>query len=486
MKQTGNFTQGIKASLLATTLAAGLMHISSAVAAPSLTIYNGNFAVVRDTVKLNLNKGSNQVKYQDITKQLEPDSVVFRSTDKKWDFSIQEQNYLSLPVNETLLLNHFEGQSIDFEVTRNDKTNVVPGKIIRSGLSGGTPIIEMDGKTRFGLPGRPLFPALKDDALLKPTLAWILNSGKAGSLNAELAYLTGGLSWKADYNLIAQEKSDKVDINGWVTFNNQSGKSFNSAKIKLMAGDINKIEPQSDRILLGKARAMEMSSAAPAVTEKDFDDYHLYSIARPVDLADGESKQVAFVDTQGVSSQTLYRYDGAQIDRRYPANMEHIRNDPNYGTQSNPKVWIYREFLNSKSNGLGIPLPKGRVRFYQQDSDGQMEFLGENNIDHTSIDANVSIYTGNAFDVTGSRKRIDYKMNSRENSAQESFEITVKNSKKEAVTVTVVEHLYRWTTWSIQSPSDKFEKTDGQTIEFKIKLKPDEEKTVSYTAQYQW
>lgn len=485
MKPSGN-AKSIQTGLALTgAMVAGLMHISSAAANPSLTIYNGNFAVVRDTLNLKLTKGSNLIKYQDITRQLEADSVVFRPLDSKWNLTIQEQNYLSLPVNEALLLNHFEGQTIDFEVTRNNATSVIPGKIIRSSLSGDAPIIEMDGKTRFGLPGRPLFPALKDDTLLKPTLAWQLYSTKAGNTRAELAYLTDGLRWKADYNIVASKNSDRVDVNGWVSFQNQSGKSFRNAKVKLMAGDINKIAPAQPYAARARMAVME-EAMAPPVTAKDFDEYHLYSIGHTVDLNDGESKQIAFVTASGVKSSTRYIYDGAQLDQRYQPAMERIRNDPNYGIQSNNKVWIYREFDNNKGNGLGIPLPKGRVRFYQQDEDKQLEFLGENNIDHTAADATVSLYTGNAFDVVGSRKRLDFKLNNRENSAQESFEITLKNSKKQAVTVSVVEHLYRWTSWDIQQHSDTFKKTDSQTIEFETELKPNQEKTITYSVHYQW
>ena len=169
-------------------------------------------------------------------------------------------------------------------------------------------------------------------------------------------------------------------------------------------------------------------ASGPQVTEKTMDEYHLYTIQRPLELNDGESKQVQFISAAGVTSKTRYLYNGAQIDRRFRPNMEHIRNDPNYGTNSNPKVSIYREFKNSKDNGLGIPLPMGRVRFYQQDSDRQLEFLGENNIDHTAKDALVSVYTGNAFDISGERKRVDFKMNSRDNHAEESFAITVRNT----------------------------------------------------------
>ena len=452
--------------------------------APSLTLYNDNFAVVRDTLQLTLKPGINQVRYQEITTQLEPDSVIFRPLEKKDQLFVLEQNYHSLPVNESLLLQHYEGEVIDFEVTRNNQTEILSGKIIRSGTSSGVPVIEIDGKTRFGLPGTPLFPALKDDALLKPALNLQLDSATSGKISAELAYLTGGLSWKADYNLVARESSDQLDLSAWVTINNDSGKNFDNAKVKLMAGDFNKIAPQEAQ--LAQVRMMAAARVKTQITEKDFDDYHLYSIDRPVNLDNGESKQVEFIRASVIKSETRYLYNGAQIDARYPANMEHIRNDPNYGVKSNTKVWIYRQFSNSKDNGLGVSLPKGRVRFYQQDQDKQLEFLGENNIDHTAQGALVSLYTGNAFDISGERTRLNYELHTRENRAQESFEITVKNRKKQAVTVTVIEPLYRWTNWEIVDHSEPFTKTDSQTIEFNLKLKPEQEDTLTYTVNYSW
>ena len=457
-------------------------------ASPSLTIYNDNFAVVRDTLQMPLKKGINQVQYHNISQQLEPDSVVLRPQNKKWQIQILQQNYLSKPINEALLLQHFEGHIIDFEIHRNQTTQIVQGKIVRSGAGSGynnTPIVEMEGKTRFGLPGRPLFPPLKNDTLLKPTLDWQLLSSKTGEADLQLAYLTRGLSWKADYNVIANDKTEQVQINGWVTFNNASGMPFEDAKIKLMAGDIHKVtEPKlMERQMM---RASAADSMSPQVTEKDFDEYHLYSIANPVDLDDGESKQIGFVDANHVTAKTLYVYDGAKINRYYGNNLDRIRNDPGYGTESNSEVWIMREFENSKANNLGIALPKGRVRFYQQDDDGQLEFLGENNINHSPKNETISLYTGNAFDIKGERKRVNYSVNQQDKWARESFEITLKNQKKKPVTVKVVEHLYRWVNWNIEQKSHSFHKTDSQTIEFEVPLKPGQTSVVSYHVHYKW
>ena len=189
-----------------------------------------------------------------------------------------------------------------------------------------------------------------------------------------------------------------------------------------------------------------------------------------------------------MKSQRIYVYNGAAInpDQYGYANYERIRNDQSYGTQSNPKVWVMQEFKNSKANGLGIPLPKGRIRFYRRDEAKQVEFTGENILDHTPTDETVRVYTGNAFDITGERRRTNYRMNASQNSVDEAFEIKVRNHKKEAVEVRVVEKLYRWSNWDIQQKSDPYNKLDSQTVEFRVQIPPDGEKVVTYSVHYSW
>src|ERR1700677_3489822 len=272
----------------------------AASAQPALTIYNQNFAVVRDTVPLVLDAGENTVNYSDATAQVEPDSVILRDPTGAHPLQILEQNYRNDPVSQELLLSLFEGKTIDFEKVRTRDntqiTEIIPGKIIRSGyVPGGDaqqPIIEVNGKLQFFLPGQPLFPDLGDDTVLKPTLNWLLQSDKSGQFDAEVGYVTEGLDWSASYNLVSPEKGDLVDLVGWITMNNKSGKTFENAKIKLMAGDVNKIQPQTfDRLRETHTMLMaqRMTEAAPAVTEKAFDEFHLYSIARLTTLHDRET-----------------------------------------------------------------------------------------------------------------------------------------------------------------------------------------------------
>jgi hypothetical protein len=473
---------------------------------PSLTIYNENFAVVRDSVPLDLKAGVNDVSYADTTAHLEPDSVILRDPSGKTDLQILEQNYRNDPITQDLLLSLNEGKTIDFLIRQQDKPDqTVQGTIVRSGYvspnqvtdqfgnvvqqspGSSQPIIEVGGKLQFGLPGTPLFPSLGDDTVLKPTLSWKLQASDAAKLNAELAYITEGLSWKADYNVVAAEDSDVLDIVGWITMTNQSGKSFHQASIKLMAGDVNKIQPQQ-----GMFRTMAgMVTSAPAmpppgVTGKAFEDFHLYSLPRPTDLKDQETKQVEFIHASGVQSQRIYVYDGAQIDwQQWQGNPQGLRENSEFGTESSTKVAIMREFKNSKENHLGLPLPKGRLRFYKRDGQA-LEFTGENTIDHTPQDETVKVYTGNAFDLVGERTRVNFNVDNANRWADESFSIKLTNRKKQPVEIRVVEHLYRWTNWDITEKSDPFLKTNAQEIEFRIPLKPDETHTITYKVHYSW
>ncbi len=467
--------------------------VFTAIAQPSLTIYNQNFAVVRDTVPLDLKAGANAVRYAGATSQVEPDSVILRDPAGKYSLQILEQNYRNDPVSEPLLLSLFEGKTIDFEKTRmKDNTEVrelIPGKIVRSGyVPGGeaqSPIIEVNGKLQFSLPGQPLFPDLGNNTILKPAFNWLLQSSQAGAFNAEVGYVTGGFDWSASYNLVSPEKGDNVDLVGWITMNNNSGKTFENAKIKLMAGDVNKIQPQNRAFAIGGAiRTLNgFAEAAPAVTEKAFDEFHLYDIARPTTLHDHETKQVEFVHAEKMFAPTIYVYDGAS-DYRFYGGLNY---DQGWGQSGNKKVLVQREFVNAETNQLGVALPAGKLRFYRRDSDGQLQFVGENTIDHTPRNETVRVTTGNAFDLVGERKQTNFHVDTGDKWIDESFEIKLRNRKKDApVEIRVVEHLYRWSNWEINAKSDDFVKKDSQTIEFRIPVKPDEERTVTYAVHYSW
>lgn len=492
-----------------------LMYAAATYGETQLTVYNQNFAVVKEQRMLELKKGENELSVTDITAHLEPDSVVLREIKDANAIQILEQNYESDPLSEGLLLRKSEGRILDFEVTipQTNEKKIIQGRILRSGYvphtsaferygyqyemsqrayarpeGGGQPIVEVDGKIQFGLPGKPIFETLDPKTFLKPTLLWRLWAKKGGKHDTEFSYLTGGLRWEATYNAVAPEKGDVFDLIGWVTLENMSGKDFENAAVKLMAGDVARIQPAGYGYERRLREADEMSASQPqAVSERTFEEYHLYTLGRPVTLLDREIKQVEFVRAANVPAKRIYVYDGFKVDERYRHYSYYDRcQDAQYGTICNPKVWVMLEFKNSKESNLGMALPKGKVKLYRRDIDGRNEFIGEDEIDHTPKDETVMLYTGNAFDVVGERRQTNFKINNNENWMDESFEIKVRNHKKEEVEVRVTEHLYRWITWDITAKSMDFSKKDARTIEFREKIPADGEAVITYTVHYSW
>src|SRR5437016_7426061 len=292
---------------------------------PALTIYNQQFAVIRETIALDLKSGVNQVAFTGATAHLEPESVMLRDPSGRRVLRIVQQNYRADPVSLEALLKRYEGRTIEFQVRNGDRVETVTGKIVRAGsLTGMTqpqwfitnqfqppqpgisqPVVEVAGKLRFELPGMPLFPGLGAGMILEPTLDWTIETDRAGRLDAELAYVSGGFNWSADYNIM-QGDSNALEIIGWVTMANVSGKEFQNARVKLMAGDVNKIQRLGgvgDRAtVFAMAGAVGGIPGGPPVVEKTFDEYHLYTLQRPVTIHDKESKQVEFVRAAGVKA----------------------------------------------------------------------------------------------------------------------------------------------------------------------------------------
>jgi hypothetical protein len=483
----------------------------------ALTIYNQDFAVIRTPVELNLQAGTTDVSETNVTAQVEPDSVVLRDVTGKRPIRILEQNYDGALRVQSQMLAKFEGKTIDFDVQMSDGTvKIVPGKIIRAGYvpqydllarygqnyfyqnqgiyQQDQPLVEMEGKLRYGLPGIPQFPSDTPGLTLRPTLHWLIGSDRPAKVAAELDYITRGLRWDATYNVVAPAQDgpagQRLDMSGWVNVTNESGTDFRDALLQLMAGDVSKLVNQNGRPIAYDT----LSSAAMAgpvgvqqqITQKTFDDYHLYDLHRTATLLDHQSKQIEFLNVTDIPAQRVYVYDGFKIDSQNGQNIYYQWNQENFGNATNPKVWIMQEFKNSDANHLGMPLPKGRMRFYRKDVDGSLQFIGENTIDHTPKDEMVKVYLGNAFDLTGERTRMDFKNIQQNRMIIESYKVVVKNAKDTAMPVRVIEHLYRTATWEITKNTDPFEKADSQTIEFNVEVPAHAEKTVSYTVTYTW
>jgi hypothetical protein len=484
----------------------------------ALTIYNQDFAVIRTPVELNLQAGTTEVSETNVTAQVEPDSVILRDVSGKRPIHILEQNYDGSLRVQAQMLAKFEGKTIDFVVGTGENTKIVPGKIIRAGNvpqydllqrygqqyfyqmnqqgQQQEPLIEMEGKLRYGLPGVPMFPSETPGLTLRPTLHWLIASDKAAKVAVELDYITRGLRWSATYNVIAPaedaSESQRLDMSGWVDATNESGADFHDVSLQLMAGDISKLVTANGGVMggIGSAAANVVMNGAPGmaqqITQKSFDDYHLYDLHRTATLLDHQSKQIEFLNVTGIPAKRVYVYDGFRVDAQNNQTIYYQWNQENFGNGTNRKVWIMQEFKNSDANHLGMPLPKGRMRFYRRDADGSLQFVGENTVDHTPKDESIKVYLGNAFDITGERTRTDFRSEMQARIIIESYKVVVKNAKDAVASVRVVEHLYRTANWDISKNSSPFTKTDSQTMEFNLEVPAHGEKDVTYTVTYTW
>jgi len=354
--------------------------------------------------------------------------------------------------------------------------------------TGGT-VMKIGSEIYINPSGTVLLPELTEGLILKPTLDWTITAKKEGTHQTELSYITNGINWTADYVVVTDKDDKMLDLTGWVTLDNRSGVAYDNAKLKLMAGDIHLVNPAQAQMEQQRAPlgfAMDLSGREPQFQEKGFYEYHLYTLQRPATIKDNQTKQIEFTNGTNVPFKKLYVYDGLQYESRWRGyDIYGLREQPEYGTKSNKKVFVMLEFMNSEKNNLGMPLPAGKVRVYKSDTDGSQEFIGEDQIDHTPKDEKIRIYTGNAFDIVGERKQTNFKKIA-DRVIEESFEIKVRNHKKEDIEVRVVEHIYRWNEWEIVQKSMGFEKKDAQTIEFLTKIPKDGESIITYTVRYTW
>jgi len=467
-----------------------------------LTIYNNDFALVKDFVKLDLKDGFNKASYEGATMSVEPASVVLQPIfgdenddyrhevdDYKPRILITEQSYRNDVLSPAYMLSLFEGKTIDFLIqTEEGEREVVSGKVIRSGYEVGgasqDPIIEVEGKLRFGVPGVPLFPSLGDDTLLKPRLEWQVFSSQPFQGHARLSYLTRGLSWLASYNLVLPEKGDLANITGFVTISNNSGRDFQDASLDLMAGDVNRVSSPMYAKGGGNSRSPMMAEAMDfqGVTQKSFDEYHLYTLPTAVTLRDKEVKQVEFVSAQNVMVKTIYRVVGQEL---YSGAFYEA---PDVTLTSPTHVSVVRRIENCDSNLLGIPLPAGVLRLYRKDGD-TIQFVGENSINHTPKNERIEVVTGSAFDVMAKRVRTHFEVSNVQylgnRNMTETFEYTLKNRKQERVTVNIVDYL-RGPNWTITAESHPHKKTSATEVQWDVQVEADSEVKVTYTVEYKW
>lgn len=450
-----------------------------------LTVYNQDLALVSETRPVDLETGLNTVVYSDVAALIDPTSVSFRSLTDPEGTEVLEQNFEYDLVGSAKLLQKFIDQVI---VVQTQDSQTYTGtllsaldNVILQGADGAVTMLSQDQIRNIE------FPALPEGLRTRPSLVWLIDAQQAGEHETAVTYLTNGMSWRADYVLLLNEESSAFDLNGWVTLDNRSGASFEDAMLKLVAGDINKVEQPAyarDVVMMAEAAA----APAPAVEQREFFEYHLYQVTRPVTVKDNQTKQIEFVTGQDVPATKFYVYDGAAGYAGYSYGPV---TDSGYGAQTgNSDVTVMLEFRTDEASNLETQLPAGRVRLYQNDVDGSPLLVGEDQIDHTPKNETVRLTVGNAFDIKGERVQTNYKPLG-DSGAEESFRITLRNHKDEDVEVRVVENLYRWTEWTMVSETldgKPVEHTprSSQQAEWRVTVPAGGEAVLEYTVQYRW
>ncbi|MCO5297644.1 MAG: hypothetical protein M9921_12380 [Fimbriimonadaceae bacterium] len=456
--------------------------------ANEVTVYNQGFALVKEVRNVELVRGRQQVSIVDVASQIETNSVGIRSLTDPNAFEVWEQNYQYDLISPIAILNKAVGQPIRFRrVLPDGQIEVLSGTLISSPTAvvgnqqggssstyNGMVIRADDGRIVLNPSGEIEVSSLPEGLISKPTLVWDLFAQKAGPQAVELSYLTRGTSWNADY-VLTLSGTGTADLRGWVTMTNNSGATWKDAKLKLLAGDVQRIQEMARGGMGGGRQAMDAAAKAGFQEESLFE-YHLYTLQRPATIRDREIKQLSLLEGKGVKVEKKLIVDSMQnFGTYYPSEGE-------VGT-GNIKPQVRIEFVNSEQNQLGMPLPMGNVKVYQRDASGSIQMLGEDRIDHTPKNERISLVVGRSFDVVAERKRLNFSRTS-PRSFVETFEIEIRNRKETPEQVIVLERHFG--DWRVTNKSMEFEKLDSTTMRFLVDLKPNESKKVTYTVETRW
>ncbi len=427
----------------------------------SVTVYNSNIGLVKDIRQIRLPKGFTDLKFTEVAAQIMPQTVHIKSLTDPSSLEVLEQNYEYDLLTPEKLLDKFVGKEI--KVLKDGAEVPITILSTNSGL-----VYRMGDRIFTDHPGKLIFPGLPENLIAKPTLVWQLENILDRPQKVEATYLTQGINWKADYVAVLDKEDRGMDLTGWVTLNNQSGTAYRNARLKLVAGDVNRVFDEYGR-REGALRLAEMSAkpAAPNFTEQAFFEYHLYNLQRPTTIKDNQTKQVSLLNANQVPVTKRFLYYGADYYYR-----------TQYGVPiSNQKIGVYIEMANKKENHLGMPLPKGTVRVYKADTDGSLQFVGEDRIDHTPKDEAVKIKMGEAFDLVAERKQTDWRKLG-ESTYEAAFEVSIRNHKDSPVTVSVIEPIPG--DWTILRSSHEYKKIEAHTVQFDIPVKKDGETKLTY------
>ena len=440
----------------------------------SLTVYNQNLGLVKDNREIRLRTGLHEVRFMDVASQINPTTVHLKSLTDPQGLKILEQNYEYDLLNPQKLLDKYVGKKVKI-LDKNYYTG--EERIVEATLlsTNGSPIYQIDGSIHLGHPGRIILPEIPENLIAKPTLVWLLQNRLARSQIVEASYLTGGISWKADYVFVLNHGDSAGDLSGWVTIDNKSGASYRDATLKLVAGDIHRAQGRQELYgaLDRAAKAVASESRLREFTEEGFFEYHLYALQGKSTIKDNQTKQLSLLSATDVPVEKQLIYYGAQ---------QYYRNQ--FGEPvSNQKVGVYLEVANKKENQLGLPLPKGVVRVYKADEGGSLQFVGEDWIDHTPKDEKVKIKMGEAFDVVGERIQKGWRKIAW-NIYEVEWEIKLRNHKKEDAQVKIVEPVPG--DWEMLRSSHSYEKSEAHTLQYVVTIPKDQEVKLNYRVRIKY
>jgi len=431
--------------------------------AVEVTVYNNNLGLVKDSRKVDLPPGVGELRFKDVASCIMPVTVRVRSLNYPDDFSVIEQNYEYDLINERKLLDKYVGRKIkiiDWNKFKDRKEEVEA--VLLSNNQG--QIYRINDEIYLGHPGYKVLPEIPENLIAKPTLTWLYENKSKNAHKLEVAYLTSNINWKADYVAVLNKDDTSSGISGWVTIDNKSGATYEDAKLKLIAGEVHRVD---ERLRRQDYMAKTVGVGAPAFEAKPFFEYHIYNLQRKTTIKNNQTKQVSLLEADGVKVEKELLVYGAKnyFSRRYREK------------KTKQPVDVYVKFRNSGSNNLGMPLPGGIVRLYKEDEEGSLQFIGEDRLEHTPRDEEVRLKIGESFDVVAERRQTDYRKIATTLHESE-WEITLRNHKETEVTVGVVETLSG--SWKVISSSHKYRKVDAFTIRFDVKVPKDGEVKVKY------
>ncbi len=437
----------------------------------NVTVYNADIALVRDVRNIVLPRGTFDLSFMDIAATVNPATVHFRSLSEPARVSVLEQNYEFDLLEPEKLLRKYVGRDVTLVRTRQVNGTTQEEEVTARLLSyNNQPVWRINGEIVTGLHADHIrFPELPDTLFTRPTLIWTLDNGGRTRHRVEAAYLAGKLSWNADYVLTVARDDKAGDMDGWVTLTNGSGTAFRNARLQLVAGELNRVRENLNRMVATDLMAMRSEAAAAPMAQEAFSDYHLYTLGRKTTINNNETKQVSMLAGTGFPIQKRYVVNGNQF---------YYHNNARPGAPIKDPVEVFYQFKNEEKGGLGMPMPAGTVRVYQSDSTGGVQFVGEDRIEHTPKDEVLNLKVGSAFDVICERKQVDFQKIGT-NVYEVEYAITLRNHKTTAISVEVNEAI-GGATWRMLRSTHKWTKTSAFAAQFMVPVEPGAEELVKF------